>query len=151
MMSFTEVITFIVGPGAILFAAVVMILSRRRDVTDSIDSKNIEAQQKYIATLEKEKIFLEGEIKVRDEQISNLKKQLEDQKSDFQRQIDTLTTQILEVKRNNQEISTIAQTLKMFIPLTEDVKRFHEADEKILAGLDKLIKHQGLADAGESA
>ena len=151
MMSFSEVITFIVGPGAILFAAVVMILTRKRDVTDGIDAKNIEAQQKYIATLEKEKIFLEGEVKVRDEQIANLQKLLENQKTDFQRQIDTLTQQVVEVKRSNNEISTIAQTLKIFVPLIEDVKKFHAADAKILEGLDKLIKHQGLADTGESA
>lgn len=142
---------FIVGPGSLLVTAYIVFTNQKRDVTSTIDQKNIASQKEYISTLEKEKIRLEGEVKVRDEQIANLKKMIDAQKSDFQRQIDTLNTQIIEIKNSNTEITGIAETLKLFVPLTNDVKEFHNADQEIIGKLDMIIDFYKIRRSKKSA
>lgn len=136
----------IAGLGGALIVAYLVWYNRNKDVTDAIDSKNILSQKEYINTLEKEKIYLQGEIKVRDEQIANLKKLLDDQKADFQRQIDTLTSQVLEIKNSNDQIANISSTLQLFLPLTKDIEEFHKADKQILDILHQLMKLHKVTD-----
>lgn len=133
-------VAVILGPLSLIALIFLVFFYRKRDVTKDIDNKNIIAQKEYINTLEKEKIYLESEIKIRDEQIANLKKLLAEQKEDFQRQLNTLKDQIMEIKKANDQIDIIATTMKSFIPLTEDVKKFHAADSEIQRKLDMILE-----------
>lgn len=139
-------IAIVLGPISLVMTLYIQFFQRKRDVSSTIDVKNVTAQKEYIVQLEKDKLYLEGEVKVRDEQILNLKKTIEDNKKDTQRQIDGLTQQILDIKKSNSEISTISETLKIFIPLTNDIQVFHQADKDILDGIRQIMKSQGITD-----
>jgi hypothetical protein len=54
--------------------------------------------------------------------------------------IDGLERKILEIQTAAHEVTTIAETLKMFVPLVQDVENFKESHKVIIAKLDAIIK-----------
>ncbi len=144
--SWAQSVAVILGPISLLIVLGLVYFNRNKDVTDKIDKENIDSQTRLLTTLREENAYLKSQNLLKDEKIKNLETLLENQKTDFQRQIDNLSKQVIEIKNGNDQIAAIASTLQLFIPLTKDVEEFHKADKRIIDMLSQLLKIQGLRD-----
>lgn len=125
---------------SLILGAFFVFYYRRKDVTDAIDKENLVSQAGLLTTLREENAYLKSQNLLKDEKIKNLETLLQNQKDDFQRQIDQLSKQIIEIKNTHTEVAGISTTLQMFVPLLKDVQYFKESHSTTLAKLDQVLK-----------
>lgn len=121
--------------------------SKVKDAADKIDFDIITRLEKAYQVIQEENVRLVSDNKLKDEQIKNLTAQLQQQQTDFQRQIDDLKVTISHLQdqaTGRADISGLQAMLQNFNVIFKDIEQFHASDKQIITMLLEIREKMGL-------